>query len=379
MLSTLPMYGSRLLFRGYGTTRSMRPIDAAVAGTDSLVILDEAHLAPHLRALLPALAACTPGAQAMLGEARSRPSVVELTATGNAGGASRFDLDADDEADEVVRQRLDAVKPTTVRILDTGDVGQRLAEAALHLIREAPAPAACVVFANTPKSAREAFGRLRTLATDGSAEVLLLTGRSREREAERTRARILDPVHGMASTREAATSRHRHLIVVATQTLEVGADIDAEYLVTEACGVRALTQRLGRLNRLGRHAHARAIYVHLPPPAQPKRSKQTAANRKGWPVYGVEPASVLQRLADAQRHNATGAVNLSPRRVAGILGAPGDDPGAAWQRVCARRERIRGIRATIQTIPSTTPTTRPTARTTTTGTATSTSGSTYTR
>ena len=109
----------------------MRPIDAAVAGTDSLVILDEAHLAPHLRALLPALAECTPGAQAMLGEARSRPSVVALTATGDAGGASRFDLDADDEAREVVRQRLDAVKPTQVRILDTGDVGHRLAEAAL--------------------------------------------------------------------------------------------------------------------------------------------------------------------------------------------------------------------------------------------------------
>ena len=145
-----------------------------------------------------------------------------------------------------------------------------------------------MVFANTPKSAREAFGRLRMLATDGSAEVLLLTGRSREREAERTRARILDPVHGMASTREAATSRQRHLIVVATQTLEVGADIDAEYLVTEACGVRALTQRLGRLNRLGRHAHARAVYVHLPPPAPPQRSKQTAANSNGWPVYGLE-------------------------------------------------------------------------------------------
>ena len=47
---------------------------------------------------------------------------------------------------------------------------------------------------------------------------------------------------------------------------------------------------------------------------------------------------------------------------------------------CVQGERgSRGIRATIQTIPSTTPTTRPTARTTTTGTATSTSGSTYTR
>ena len=48
----------------------------------------------------------------------------------------------------------------------------------------------------------------------------------------------------MAATRAAELRRQRHLIVVATQTLEVGADIDAEYLATEACGVRALTQRL---------------------------------------------------------------------------------------------------------------------------------------
>ena len=107
----------------------MRPVDAAVAGTDSLVLLDEAHLAPHLRELLPALAECTPGAYAILREARSRPSIVPLTATGNAGKASRFDLDADDEAHPVVRQRLDAVKPMEVRTLDAGDVGQRLAEA----------------------------------------------------------------------------------------------------------------------------------------------------------------------------------------------------------------------------------------------------------
>ena len=329
VLSTLPMYGSRLLFRGYGSTRSMRPIDAAVAGTDSLVLLDEAHLAPHLRALLPALADCTPGAQAMLGEARSRPSVVALTATGDAGGRSRFDLDASDEADPDVRKRLHAVKPMEVRIVGAGDVGQRLAEAATHLIREAPAPAACVVFANAPATAREAFGRLRNLTPDGSAEVLLLTGRSREREAERTRARILDPVEGMASTRDAAARRQRHLIVVATQTLEVGADIDAEFLVTEACGVRALTQRLGRLNRLGRHSHARAVYVHLPPPKPPKRSRKTAAGTEWWPVYGEEPARVLERLEEAQRDENTDTVNLSPHRVAGILGGPGDDPGRA--------------------------------------------------
>ena len=286
---------------------------------------------PHLRELFLALADCTPGAQAILGEARSRPRVVALTATGDAVGGSRFDLDASDESNPIVRQRLDAVKPMEVRTATTGDVGQRLAAAALDLIREAAAPAACVVFANTPGTARSAFARLRKLTMDRSAEVLLLTGRSREREAERTRAQILDPVDGMAATRNNASSRQRHLIVVATQTLEVGADIDAKYLVTEACGVRALTQRLGRLNRMGCHSHARAVYVHLPPPKPPKRGRKTAADSSRWPVYGSEPASVLQRLEDALRDSATDTVNLSPRRVAGILGAPGDDPGRAPQ------------------------------------------------
>ena len=318
LLSTLPMYGSRLLFRGYGSSRSMRPVDAALAGTDSLVILDEAHLAPHLRDLVPALAECTPGAREILGTARSRPGVVALTATGDAGRSGRFDLDADDAAHPEVRRRLDAVKPTEVRVMASGDSAWRLTEATLGLIREALAPAACVVFANTPATARRIFEKL---VASGAAEVVLLTGRTREREAERTRSRILDPVHGMAATRPAGNGRQRHLIAVATQTLEVGADIDAEYLVTEACGVRALTQRLGRLNRLGRHAHARAVYVHLPPQAG-----RAAAGV--WPVYGSEPERVLKMLERA-RDGGTNTVNLSPRRIAGILGVPEDDPGRA--------------------------------------------------
>ena len=318
LLSTLPMYGSRLLFRGYGSSRSMRPVDAALAGTDSLVILDEAHLAPHLRELVPALGECIPGAREILGTARSRPKVVALTATGDVGCGGRFDLDADDTAHPEVRRRLDAVKPTEVRVMASGDSASQLTEAALGLIREAPAPAACVVFANTPATARRAFEKL---AKSGTGEVVLLTGRTREREAERTRSRVLDAVHGMAATRPAGNGRQHHLIAVATQTLEVGADIDAEYLVTEACGVRALTQRLGRLNRLGRHAHARAVYVHVPPQADRKAAGE-------WPVYGSEPKRVLERLERA-RDGKTNTVNLSPRRVAEILGVPGDDPGRA--------------------------------------------------
>ncbi len=325
ILCTLPMYGSRLLFRGYGSSRSLRPIDAAMAGTDSLVLLDEAHLAPHLRTLLDALAACTPGARPLLGEFRSRASITALTATGDATG-ERFDLDEKDRANPVIERRLHATKPLEVRRYEKGDTPKLLAEGARYLLAQAPRPSSCMVFANTPKTARETFERLRGWLPD--VEMLLLTGLNREREAARLRARILDPATGMAATRPADLARERHFVVVATQTLEVGADIDAEYLVTEACGVRALTQRLGRLNRLGQHPHARAVYVHAPPP---KRRGRVSRGEKSesWPVYGEEPARVLQRLVSACAAVDDRMVNLSPARVAEVLGAPGDDPGRA--------------------------------------------------
>ena len=320
VLCTLPMYGSRLLFRGYGSRH--RSVDAAMAGTDSLVLLDEAHLAPHLKSLIPALAECHPDAKEILGGGRARPQVVALTATGDAGTSGRFDLDADDEADAVVRERLDAVKPLQLQITGAGDVARRLADAALDLVDRSPGSVTCLVFANSPRTARRAFDRLRQAKSLADADVLLLTGLSREREAQRIRERILDPDLGMAADRDTET-RARHLVVVATQTLEVGADVDAECLVTEACGVRALTQRLGRLNRLGRFPHARAFYVHLPPPKR-RGAKGTAET---WPVYGSEPAKVLEKLQAACGEDAT--VRLSPRVVGDLLGSPGDDPGRA--------------------------------------------------
>ena len=324
VLCTLPMYGSRLLFRGYGS--GLRAVDAAMAGTDSLVLVDEAHLAPHLRSLLDALGECAPATRSFLGTRRSAARVVALTATGEADEVDRFDLTEDDERNAVVRMRLDAAKPVSLRIHAKGDVDKHLADATTDLMQSAPSPASFVVFTNTPRTARDVSGRLRaaTARSQLPTDVLLLTGRTREREAERIRARILDRDFGMAASRTAA-SRERHLVVVATQTLEVGADIDAEYMVTEACGVRALTQRLGRLNRLGRHAHARAVYVHTPPP---KRRNTPQRAQVEWPVYGEEPHTVLTRLQEAAAAR-DGEIDLSPRRVGEVLGTPGDDPGRA--------------------------------------------------
>ena len=323
ILCTLAMYGSRLLFRGYGSSRPS--VDAAMAGTDSLVLMDESHLVEHLRTLVPTLAACNPTARDLPGATRSRPMVVSLTATGDAAQGDRFDLDDDDKAHPDVRQRLDAAKPLQVDVVE-GETAKRLAEAAEALVRRTPAPAACLVFANTPTTARETFERLRKALPD--AEVLLLTGLVREREAARIRARMLDPEHGMATVRPVGSPRRHHLMAVATQTLEVGADIDAEYLVTEGCGVRALTQRLGRLNRLGRFPHARATYVHVLPYGSPSGNTPDP-DLDVWPVYGREPAIVLGRLRNSHAGGKAGTVDLSPRSIASVLGPPLDHPGRA--------------------------------------------------
>ncbi len=312
ILSTVPLFGSRLLFRGLGSTRRTHPVDAAHAGTDSLVLVYESPFARTLLRLVPDLADCTRKARRILGGARSLPQVVSLTA-GSASAFDRFGLDADDHAHPVVRERLDAPKRIEARV-ERGNADKAIAKWVTSLLAGARGPAGCLAFANTLTVARAVFGRLSSSPLADDADILLATGRTREREAEGIRARILDPVHGIAASANPAPRRDRHFVVVATPTLEAGADLDVRFLVTEACGVRALTQRLGRLNRRGRLSDAWAVFVHAP-----RRGGGRLAG-------GGEPEAVLGRLREAAKR-AGGELSVSPRNLAEILGAPDDEPG----------------------------------------------------
>ena len=312
MTTTVAMYASRLLFSGYGTSRGLAPIDAALAGTDCLVLLDEAHLSGALLQLLDRIGPCDassagilrlPGRfraepREVLPWARQRPRVVSLSAT--IAGGSTFDLTEADQHHPIVRQRLDAVKPTDLRVTTAKNAAPDMADRCVELLAEAPSARSALVFVNSPALARAV---VKELTKHKSINTLLVTGQLRDFDADLSRNELLADVGGVRSGRK--TEPEFPLVVVATQTLEVGADIDVDILVSELADQRAIIQRLGRLNRRGERPWARASLFHL--------SDEDSA------LYGDQIPAVVEALTRAGAQN--GPIDLCPRRIASVVGA----------------------------------------------------------
>lgn len=259
VVGTVDQLGSRVLFRGYGVGSTLRPIDAALCGTDCLVILDEAHLA---RALVETLGSVheyeSSAERPLLIRRHPRPVVMSATLGSRQAGTYRFDPQR--EASEEAQRRINAARNVaTVEMSSSArDPVPDLAKALAGIVVEhltVGRPERVAVVCNTVGLARSVHGLL-----DGSidADVCLLTGRCREFD----RARLAAEWNPRLEAAHPRTPQERPLVAVATQTIEVGADFDFDLLVTEAAPVDALVQRLGRLNRLGRRGEAQAVVVH---------------------------------------------------------------------------------------------------------------------
>jgi len=267
VMSTVDQVGSRLLFRGYGVSEFMRPIHAALVGTNSLIILDEAHLSrPFVGTLRwvrryqesPAWADQIVGSPAQ---------VVEMTATPPPGGQP-FGLIQEDEKDDLLSIRLTASKPTKLKEVSTEkeDRGKAarifakaLAENGLILMDKLSeisnqSPVVGIV-ANRVRIAHLAWEEITRLA---QADAILLTGRMRPLD----RAIIEANCYPRMRAGRKPDDNPLPLFVVTTQTIEVGADLDFDGLVTQSAALDALLQRFGRLNRLGLRPWCLGIVLH---------------------------------------------------------------------------------------------------------------------
>lgn len=255
--STPEMWGSRLLFGGYGSRGQAHPREAGLLAFDNVVVVDEAHLNRQLVVTARRVRDLVAPDRELLGVEPLQVTAMSATTPASQGvaGVEEDDLDAN----EVLARRL--LRPKPVRLVESAAgagfisagrtrTAEELVSAAVELRQATGGTVACLV--NTVKLAELVIARLRNhVVPEGSGQphegqhpvVEPIVGRMRPYDIGRLR------------TRRPGLFRHGGDpdvdFVVATQTIEVGVDMDFAGMVTQLASGSAIAQRAGRVNRSG--------------------------------------------------------------------------------------------------------------------------------
>lgn len=304
--ATPDMYGSRALFRGYGSTKAARPRETALLAMDTVMVLDEAHMNRQLLHTTQRIAELQKR-EVNLGVPTLQ--VVETTATPSTEDSESTTLGVDIEAldspnDKELHKRVYSHKELVLRPIDKWDgkpgnaatvnatvdaINEFLAHREGGEGSEEAHTIGCIVnHVRTAIAIKEALAKNKVLEKD---EVQLLVGRMRPYDLQK-----LQKKHSKLFTTEGDKSVK---VVVATQTLEVGIDVDFADLVTELAPASSLAQRFGRVNRLGHRTDSKVVVIE---PASGDLVKKDAppykavdlSNAYGWleALNGTESPSV---------------------------------------------------------------------------------------
>ena len=266
--ATPDMYGSRALFRGYGSTKAARPRETALLTMDTVMVLDEAHMNRQLLHTTQRIAELQKR-EVNLGVPTLQ--VVETTATPSTEDSESTTLGVDIEAldspnDKELHRRVYSHKELMLHPIDKWDgkpgnpatvnaavdaIMERLAHREAGESSKKAYTVGCIVnHVRTAIAIKEALAKNKALGKD---EVQLLVGRKRPYDLKK-----LQKKHSKLFTTEGDMSVK---VVVATQTLEVGIDVDFADLVTELAPASSLAQRFGRVNRLGHRDDSKVVVI----------------------------------------------------------------------------------------------------------------------
>ncbi|MFP4203552.1 MAG: type I-U CRISPR-associated helicase/endonuclease Cas3, partial [Opitutales bacterium] len=301
--TTIDQIGSRMLFRGYGVTPNARPIHAALVATDALWILDEAHISRPFAETVATLQRYRKHHTAQYPASIQPPPLhwVQMTATPPKRATNTITLTDPDREHSVLSKRLNASKPVALTISSAKTKAKQQETLAADLLEQA----AAIIVENEPRSLAIMVNRVATARRVAElvakeckskkarfhANTSLLIGRMRpiDRDAETQRIQAALKTAARRDPVPEGEAPPPVEIVVATQCLEVGADLDFDALVTECASLDALRQRFGRLNRAGRDIPAPGMIVmpeHLIEPDRKKLDKLTADGQPLDPIYG---------------------------------------------------------------------------------------------
>lgn len=282
--ATPQMWGSRLLARGFRGSRRSRNLETGLLGHDVVAIVDEAHLHERLVDTARRVAAAQ---RSPLGLQLVAMSATRADAADDAHGLSEAD-----RADPRLRRRVNAAK--RLELIEVDDWrGDALGEIVAQARRLAGA-GTVGVFVNTVSMAIAAAAALE-------GTVALVCGRMRPADLVRLRERWL----GLLEAR----GNPEVDFLVATQSLEVGVDLDLPAIVSAVAPAAALAQRAGRLNRSGRY-HGATFTVVAPrglASANPEEVRRAFS-----PYAGEDVVAAAEWLAALDGDASPARISASP-------------------------------------------------------------------
>ncbi len=323
LVGTIDMLLSRALNRGFGCGRSRWPIDFGLLNCDCLWVFDEIQLMDaavatscQLQGLRQRFGVAVPVRTVWM-SATLEPSWLETVDHLSIGNAAYACLSSADHRGPL-GQRLRAPKTVVREKIDPGNA----AAVARVVLREhgalaevQDAPRFTLVLANTVGRALELYQEIRAAAPK-EIDLLLLHSRFRPADRERLVRQLDQP--------PAPGGR----VVVSTQVVEAGLDLDAGALVTDLAPWVSIVQRAGRLNRTGKRNRTPARLVWLDPgdkrleefarPYDPESLRSARRALAALEGRSFAPADIMRLLADQRSVRML----LGSRPVSLVLRAP---------------------------------------------------------
>lgn len=298
VVGTIDLLVSRALNRGYAAGPGMWPTYFAACHNDATWVLDEVQL---LGAALPTSLQLQAFRDALgtFGPTKT----VWMSATVPSEGLATVDhppidratwlrVSQDDTRHERLGQRWRAAKRG--HLIDDPLTASAVVEAHRQAQKAHGNAALTLVVVNTIKTAQALYNQLDRTYRRATQAVPLALLHSRFRPPDR-RARTEHALGAVAGSGG---------IIVATQVIEAGVDLDASALVTELCPWPSLVQRLGRVNRRGDLRSHAEVRIHGP------LSDEALGKQDGRPY----PAVSLRATRDLLRVHE----DLSPAALAEI-------------------------------------------------------------